>query len=198
MLWKPCLRACIKFCSIFYTFHSVWLNFRVIDVHTNILNYIPCSFARSGNTFSRMLCQVEWTAGPSQILMDRLIGFGPMELVVFWALRIQMGLSDVKDYGWLRWISLCSEWIQYGTWRTISQRSTGLTETPFCLRLVIIHFIIADFLRATVCTSKWELPCGMHIVVLGHEVAQLVEALHYTREGRGFDCRWCHWDISLT
>jgi hypothetical protein len=58
MQWKPCLRACIKFCPIFYTFHSVWLNFPVIDVHTNILNYIPCTFARSGNTFSRMFCQV--------------------------------------------------------------------------------------------------------------------------------------------
>jgi hypothetical protein len=24
-------------------------------------------------------------------------------------------------------------------------------------------------------------------------VAQLVEALHYKSEGRGFDSRWCHW-----
>jgi hypothetical protein len=24
-------------------------------------------------------------------------------------------------------------------------------------------------------------------------VAQLVEALHYKPEGRGFDFRWCHW-----
>jgi len=38
----------------------------------------------------------------------------------------------------------------------------------------------------------------MHIVVLGHAVAHLVETLHYIREGRGFDCRWCHWDIPLT
>ena len=26
----------------------------------------------------------------------------------------------------------------------------------------------------------------------GHAVAQLVEALHYKSEGRGFDSRWCH------
>jgi hypothetical protein len=26
----------------------------------------------------------------------------------------------------------------------------------------------------------------------GHAVAQLVEALHYKTEGRGFDSRWCH------
>ena len=29
-------------------------------------------------------------------------------------------------------------------------------------------------------------------------VAQLVEALHYKSEGRGFDPRWCHWNFSLT
>jgi len=29
-------------------------------------------------------------------------------------------------------------------------------------------------------------------------VAQLVEALHYKPEGRGFDSRWCHWSFSLT
>jgi len=27
----------------------------------------------------------------------------------------------------------------------------------------------------------------------GHAVAQLVEALCYKSEGRGFDSRWCHW-----
>ena len=31
-----------------------------------------------------------------------------------------------------------------------------------------------------------------------HTVAQLVEALLYKPEGRGFDSRWCHWDFSLT
>jgi len=29
-------------------------------------------------------------------------------------------------------------------------------------------------------------------------VAQLVEALRYSSEGRGFGSRWCHWNFSLT
>jgi len=33
---------------------------------------------------------------------------------------------------------------------------------------------------------------------LGHPVAQLVEALRYKPEGRGFDSRWCHWNFSFT
>ena len=32
----------------------------------------------------------------------------------------------------------------------------------------------------------------------GHAVVQLVEALPYKPEGRGFDSRWCHWNFSLT
>ena len=34
--------------------------------------------------------------------------------------------------------------------------------------------------------------------LVGHAVAQLVEALRYKSEGRGFDSRWCHWNFSLT
>jgi hypothetical protein len=39
---------------------------------------------------------------------------------------------------------------------------------------------------------------GVYITVLGHAVAQLVEALRYKPEGRRFDSRWCHWIFSLT
>ena len=35
-------------------------------------------------------------------------------------------------------------------------------------------------------------------VLEGTAVAQLVEALRYKSEGRGFDSRWCHWNFSLT
>ena len=33
---------------------------------------------------------------------------------------------------------------------------------------------------------------------LGHTVAQLVKALRYKPEGRGFESRLCHWNFSLT
>ena len=32
----------------------------------------------------------------------------------------------------------------------------------------------------------------------GYAVAQLVEALRYKSEGRGFDSQWCHYNFSLT
>ena len=32
---------------------------------------------------------------------------------------------------------------------------------------------------------------------VGYEVAQLVEALRYKQDGRGFDSRWNHWDFSV-
>ena len=45
--------------------------------------------------------------------------------------------------------------------------------------------------------------CWIYIGILlrssqRHAVAQLVEALLYKPEGRGFDSRWCHWIFTLT
>ena len=36
------------------------------------------------------------------------------------------------------------------------------------------------------------------LLLLGYAVAQLVEALRFKSEGRGFDSRWCHWNFLLT
>ena len=36
------------------------------------------------------------------------------------------------------------------------------------------------------------------VCVYIHTHTQLVEALRYKPEGRGFDSRWCHWNFSLT
>jgi hypothetical protein len=33
---------------------------------------------------------------------------------------------------------------------------------------------------------------------LGYAVTQLIEALRYKPEGRGFDSRWSHWNFSVT
>jgi hypothetical protein len=33
---------------------------------------------------------------------------------------------------------------------------------------------------------------------MGYAVAQLVEALRYKPEGRGFDSQWCYWNFLLT
>jgi hypothetical protein len=35
-------------------------------------------------------------------------------------------------------------------------------------------------------------------ILMGQAVAQLVEALRYNPERRGFDPRWCHWNLPLT
>ena len=37
--------------------------------------------------------------------------------------------------------------------------------------------------------------CMLSHPIRGHAVAQLVEALRYKLEGRGFDSRWCHWNF---
>ena len=42
------------------------------------------------------------------------------------------------------------------------------------------------------------LVCRFSLLIHANAVAQLVEALRYKSEGRGFDSRWCHWNFSLT
>jgi hypothetical protein len=47
-----------------------------------------------------------------------------------------------------------------------------------------LHFFVVYYLSSMAC--------------LVYEVAQLVEALRYELEGRGFQSRWCNWNFSLT
>ena len=43
-----------------------------------------------------------------------------------------------------------------------------------------------------------EAVCCFANVYVGHAVAQLVKALRYKLEGRGFDSRWSHWNFPST
>jgi hypothetical protein len=47
-------------------------------------------------------------------------------------------------------------------------------------------------------TSIYTSLNSCYFIRSGHAVAQLVKALRYKTVGRGFDCRWCHWNFSLT
>jgi hypothetical protein len=49
-------------------------------------------------------------------------------------------------------------------------------------------------------TNKQRVPnrnYKLHFPIVGHAVAQLVEAQRYKPEGRGFDSRWVHWNFLL-
>ena len=49
--------------------------------------------------------------------------------------------------------------------------------------------------------SLGVISCNNNPILLkrvGYELAQLVVALRYKSEGRGFDSWWCHWNLSLT
>jgi len=48
--------------------------------------------------------------------------------------------------------------------------------------------------------TKLIVNCVLPTVVrrMAHPMAQLIQALRYKPEGRRFDSRWCHWNISLT
>ena len=52
-----------------------------------------------------------------------------------------------------------------------------------------------DWWKDGECASYADLEVDTNTV---NAVAQLIEGLCYTPEGRGFDSWWGHWDISLT
>ena len=58
--------------------------------------------------------------------------------------------------------------------------------------IIIIIIIIIMFIDCKWVDTRWQ---WRHPVAV---VAQLVEALHYKPESRGFDSRWCHYNFSLT
>jgi len=73
----------------------------------------------------------------------------------------------------------------------------------------MVCFGILAFLPncALVCDPVAPMFCSVQIVIYIYIVnkrdslyaaAQLVEALRYKPEGRGFDSRWCHWNFVLT
>ena len=62
-----------------------------------------------------------------------------------------------------------------------SRISFGPVSVGFVVDKVVLRYIFLRVLRFP-----------------GTAVAQLVEALRYKSEGRGFDSRWCHWNFSLT
>jgi hypothetical protein len=59
-----------------------------------------------------------------------------------------------------------------------------------------IKFIFKSFNSEMLCLNV--LYIKYTFCKLGQAVTQLVEALHYTPEGRGFDFRWVHCDSLLT
>ena len=46
-------------------------------------------------------------------------------------------------------------------------------------------------------SNMYTLILSVYVFKRGHTVAQVVDALGYKPEGRGFDSPWCHWNFSL-
>ena len=72
-----------------------------------------------------------------------------------------------------------------------------------------MHYCNSSSSSSTCSSSQGRCICSYLLLLLavvlvillriwGTAVAQLVEALRYKSEGRGFDSRWCHWNFSLT
>jgi len=77
----------------------------------------------------------------------------------------------------------------------MSPESCHFSYFPFSFRCIyffvslLIFILIFCYTRNMVCINTGPLWV--------YSVAQLVQALRYKPEGRGFDYRWCHWNFSI-
>ena len=60
-----------------------------------------------------------------------------------------------------------------------------------------IYIYIYVYIYICIYICMYMCVCACVYVCLGHAAAQLVEALRYKSEGRGFDSRWCHWNFFI-
>jgi hypothetical protein len=67
----------------------------------------------------------------------------------------------------------------------------------YFLTFFVIIFICQQYVR-NAHFYRFLRKCKQCIVKRVHTVAQLVEALRYKSERRGFDSGWCDWNFSLT
>jgi len=64
----------------------------------------------------------------------------------------------------------------------------------------VLNYPVGNVTEEFVCEPRcsWYDNINMYLTGIGHTVVQLVDALRYKSEGRGFDSRCCHWNFSLT
>jgi hypothetical protein len=62
----------------------------------------------------------------------------------------------------------------------------------------ILTYVMTRFGDTSMGLSAARFYHSRRLHVTKHAIAQLVEALRYKPEGRGFDSRWCNWNFSLT
>jgi len=88
------------------------------------------------------------------------------------------------------WMYMFSQWFNF------------LLSLHGCISFRVSFAVPYSCLLFSICVAYAEagLLVLMYLIcsLWGNTVAQLVEALRYKSEGRGFDSRWCHWNFSLT
>ena len=127
------------------------------------------------------------------VVYGTLIGFTMISIIVTVGSVMNNGLNRT-----LVSHCYCSTAHPSPQWSTILQ--TALTKTKHvqsCYNLISQKVLY--MFRATTVYHQ-EVSCTIQALWynVGYAVAQLVGALHYKPEGRGFDSRCCHWNFSLT
>jgi len=80
----------------------------------------------------------------------------------------------------------------------MTQHTTLFQHSDFMISRTYSIVLLTHLLERAYDLSSARRIYDQYILQFWNAVAQLVEALRYKPEGRGFDSRWCHWNFSLT
>ena len=135
----------------------------------------------------------------------------PREANIFHVLTLPTAWDRIVIFNVLfsietRWKVILSYWhVAYDTMISEITQRQRLIPTIFSVffkdfdALVLFDWVLyCFFMRVTHTSTASYWIIRYNDTCFGHAVGQLVEALRYKPEDRGFDSRWCHWNFSLT
>ena len=83
-------------------------------------------------------------------------------------------------------------------WQKRSMKTSSLTLILLTWRIWWVDNNASRWQMGFSWAFKGLIRCKLRDLYSSNAMAQLVEALRYKPEGRGFDFRWCHWNFLLT
>jgi hypothetical protein len=119
---------------------------------------------------------------------------------------LQVVIFHVERHPNVTWYEQCVAFNMFPTkMHELTYRVLGMVMMyglPLVVIIISYACILAEIFRRYQLspdgTPFSTLFCFHHLLVWRYAMAQLVEALRYKPEGRGFDSRWSHWNYSVT
>jgi hypothetical protein len=105
-----------------------------------------------------------------------------IERDLWFDIHLQGYRADKRCFQWFQGHSCSHQLSTIAGYQHFKNKSVQTVHATFSQCFIIFH------------CNNIPYPRSFSQMLYGRAVTQLVEALRYKPEGRGFDSRWCHWN----